>query len=582
MTRMLFRLAATIVVLWVTLLPGGAMGWERATVPRVGAKAVPVREADAMCGACHREILESYLKTPMANASGLAEDRLIPGTYQDGPSEMDYSVSRDADGALLRYTQRGDGGGAGGALDTRRLSGTERLQYFLGSGHIGLTYLYEKNGYWMESPVAFYDKLHGYAMKPGAEGMRTMPPALTLNPSCLRCHMSGVARQVAGTDNLYRGLPFAQAGITCEGCHGDAREHVATKGVAAVVNPVKLSPERRDSTCIVCHLEGDTSVERRGRAVLDYKPGDDIRESITYFVTAGEMTTKRAVSEIEQFDASRCKRVTGAAMSCMNCHDPHRSVPEAEKVAFYRDKCLSCHAQKGFVAAEHFGGSPDCIGCHMPKTGSENIAHVAWTDHRIRRRPEAQAVLTTAVEGEEPVELVPVLAGPTKVRDLGLAYYSLAVDGVKPARAKAEQLLTVAARNDAGDAVVLRSLGILAEMNGANRRAAGWYKQALTAEPENYVAGTNLGTLLAASGDLEAAASLWKTAFANNQDVPELGQNLAAVECRLGDKAAAVEALRAVLTYSPGVVRARAMLAGIEGGTERCGAGNGVAIQSLP
>ncbi len=323
-------------------------------------------------------------------------------------------------------------------------------------------------------------------------------------------------------------------------------------------------------------------MERRGRAVLDYKPGDDIRESITYFVNAGEMTTKRAVSEIEQLNASRCKRVTGAAMSCMNCHDPHRSVPEAEKVAFYRAKCLGSHAEKGFVAATHFGENPDCIGCHMPKTGSENIAHVAWTDHRIRRRPEAQAVTVAAAEGDGSVELVSVLAGPTKVRDLGLAYYSLAVDGVKPARAKAEQLLTVAARNDAGDAAVLRSLGILAEMSGANARAAGWYKQALTAEPENYVAGTNLGTLLAASGDLEAAASLWKTAFANNQDVPELGQDLAAVECRLGDKAGAVEALRAVLTYSPGVERARTTLAGIEGGTERCGPGNGLAIQALP
>lgn len=428
--------------------------------------------------------------------------------------------------------------------------------------------------------MAFYERLQGYAMKPGAEGMRTMPPALPLNPSCLRCHMSGVARQVAGTDNLYRGLPFAQAGITCEGCHGDAREHVRTKGVAAVVNPAKLSPERRDSTCIVCHLEGDTSVERRGQAVLDYKPGDDIRERITYFVRAGEMTTKRAVSEIEQFNVSRCKVATGPAMSCMNCHDPHRTVPQAETVLFYRDKCLSCHAAEGsrpavdpkFVAATHFGGNPDCIGCHMPKSGSENIAHVAWTDHRIRRRPEATPAAAMA-EGGGAVELVSVLAGPTKVRDLGLAYYNLAVDGMKQARARAEQLLTVATRTDAGDATVLRSLGILAQMDGADARAAGYYRAALTAEPENYVAGTNLGMLLARGGDLEAAVSLWKTAFANNQDVPELGQNLAMVECRIGDKAGAAAVLGTVLTYSPGVVGARRALAAIESGEQRCGSG---------
>ena len=183
-----------------------------------------------------------------------------------------------------------------------------------------------------------------------------------------------------------------------------------------------------------------------------------------------------------------------------------------------------------------------------------------------------------------PVELVSVLAwARRRCGDLGLGVLQPGGwTGLKPARSKAEQLLTVAARQDAGDATVLRSLGILAEMSGANGRAAGWYKQALTAEPENYVAGTNLGTLLAASGDLEAAAALWKAAFANNQDVPELGQNLATVECRLGDKAGAAEALRAVLMYSPGVERARTMLSAIEAGTERCGAENGLAIQALP
>ena len=549
------------VLVMLTLLPGGALGQSQ--------RAVTVREADAVCAGCHREIVASYLQTPMANASGLAEDRLHTGTYRDKPSGMEYTVSQDADGAMLRY-----------AKGTGEPRGSERLAYFLGSGHIGLTYLYEKNGYWMESPVAFYEKLNGYAMKPGAESMHSMPPALPLNPSCLRCHMGGVAKQVEGTDNLYRGLPFAQAGIPCEGCHGDAREHVATKGQAAVVNPVKLTPERRDSTCVVCHLEGDASVERRGKAVLDYKPGDDIRKLITYFVNAGEMSTKRAVSEIEQFNVSRCKMTTGPAMSCMNCHDPHRTVPEAEKVAFYRAKCLTCHESRGFVGATHAGGSPDCIGCHMPKTASENIAHVAWTDHRIRRRPDG-AVPVEPVTGAMAVELVSVLGGPTQVRDLGLAYYNLAVNGSKPAGVRAKQLLMVAARKDAGDAVVARSLGVLAEMNGERKEAAGFYQAALTAEPTNYAAGMNLGTLLAQGGDLEAAVRLWKTAFQNNQDVPELGQNLAIVECQLGDGVGAQVVLKTVLTYSPGVEAARDMLAAIRDGRQHCGRAASLTMHSL-
>ncbi len=271
---------------------------------------------------------------------------------------------------------------------------------------------------------------------------------------------------------------------------------------------------------------------------------------------------------------------TGPAMSCMNCHDPHRTVAEAEKVAVYRAKCLTCHAAQGFVAATHAGGSPDCIGCHMPKTASENIAHVAWTDHRIRRRPDAVMPMDP-VKTDTPVELVSVLGGPTQVRDLGLAYYNLAIDGMKTARSRAKQLLMVAARKDASDAVVARSLGVLAEMSGERREAAGFYQAALAAEPANYAAGTNLGTLLAQGGDLEAAVGLWKTAFQNNQDVPELGQNLAVVECQLGDAAGAEAVLKTVLTYSPGVSAAREMLAAMGDGRHRCGAAASLTMHSL-
>ena len=159
----------------------GAGGEMLAAGTEAGATgSVPVREADAVCGACHREILESYLKTPMANASGLATDRLHVGTYQDLPSGMRYAVSGSAaDGATAALCENGglskagasQTAGAGATQGT--FQGSERLEYFLGSGHIGLTYVYEKNGYWLESPVAFYEKLQGYAMKPGAEGMRT-------------------------------------------------------------------------------------------------------------------------------------------------------------------------------------------------------------------------------------------------------------------------------------------------------------------------------------------------------------------------------------------------------------------------
>jgi predicted CXXCH cytochrome family protein len=524
--------------------------------------AVTVREADAVCGPCHAEILANYLKTPMANASGLAMERLLPGSYRQPSSGVTYSVIRQGDTALLHYT-------IPTAPPAMPINGQENLKYFLGSGHLGLTYLYEKNGYWLESPVAFYAKLNGYAMKPGLENSSVMPPALPLDPTCLRCHMSGVQKQVAGTENLYNQLPFKQVGIICESCHGDTREHILSKGHAAVINPVKLSPERRDSTCIVCHLEGDTHVERRDP--LDFKPGDDIRDYLAYFVHDGQNTTRRAVSEIEQFNDSRCKRVTGPSMSCMNCHDPHRSPAPAERVAYYRAKCLACHSAPTF-ASQHFPSNPDCTSCHMPKTGSENIAHVAWTDHRIRRQPSQPELdaPSPANQTVAPSDLVPILPGAINTRDLGLAYYDLVAGGSRSLRPKAEQLLNAAMQTTPSDALVLRTLGILAQMDGDAVQAKQYYRAALVQDPANLVSGTNLGTLLAAAGDLQTAAAIWTPVFEHNQDVPELGLNLAIANCRLGRKDLAQQVLASVLTYSPGLLDARRLLAAIDNGQQPC------------
>ena len=520
--------------------------------------ATTVREADAVCSQCHRGIFETYLKTPMANASGLASERLTPGTFRHTQSGVIYMVSNQAE-PTLGYT----------LPTTPPIEIKERLQYFLGSGHLGLTYLYSKNGYLLESPIAYYANLKGYAMKPGFQRSRELPAALTLNPSCLRCHMSSVNKQVEGTDNLYRGLPFEHVGITCESCHGDSREHVASSGRTPVVNPVNLSPAKRDSTCSVCHLEGDTSVERRDRSVLDFKPGDDLTDFMSYFVYAGENTTQRAVSEIEQFQSSRCRIASGPGMSCMTCHNLHASPTAEERTDFYRAKCLTCHTQDKYVAA-HYVATRDCTSCHMPRTGAQNIPHVAWTDHRIRQHPNQPDL--QSLPSLTP-ELVPILAGPNIARDLALAYYNLVmVEGLTTEKPRAWRMLIAAEKSDPDDPAVLRALGITAQLNQDDAHAEIYYRDVLKKDPENLAAGTNLGTLLAKAGNLQEAANSWQRAFNQNADIPALGQNLAKVQCMLGAKEAAEDTLRTVLLYSPGLVKVRDTLLALEDGRQSCSA----------
>src|SRR5262245_57415202 len=199
--------------------------------------ATSVREADAVCGRCHKEIFFKYLETPMANASGLASNRVFIGGFHHAASGIDYRVSNQEGALWLNYSRPGD----------RGLQGSQKLEYFLGSGHLGITYLYSVKGYFLESPVAYYAEPKAYDMKPGLGTFPTMPSALPMTRGCMRCHMSNVQREDPGTRNHFKGLPFLHGGVTCESCHGDTASHVATSGKAPVVNPIKLDPERRDS-----------------------------------------------------------------------------------------------------------------------------------------------------------------------------------------------------------------------------------------------------------------------------------------------------------------------------------------------
>jgi Tetratricopeptide repeat/Cytochrome c554 and c-prime len=507
----------------------------------------PVSTADARCGTCHAEILRSYLSTPMANASGLAEAKLKTGAYDHQPSGMRYALSMQGSKLILTYRDANDSW----------IAASHQLDYFLGSGHLGLTYLYSLNDYLFESPIAYYAATQSLDLKPGLEAMTQAPPALPVQAECLRCHMSAVQHSDPGTINRYGGLPFLHAGITCESCHGDSERHLSTGGQSAVVNPSKLNANLRDSICISCHLEGDISVERAGHSALDFKPGDPISDYVSYFIYGGQAATKRGVSEVEQLSLSKCKRTSGDAMSCMSCHDPHYT-PEgtAEKAAFYRKKCLTCHTGSTFATAHH-PETPDCVSCHMPRTGAENIAHVAWTDHRILKHPEA---LDAAAKPSPGDTLVPVFSPGVTERDVALAYYKSLLEGNVAVQQKAFEKLESLKPGLTEDKDALVALGVIVEGRGDLKQAQELFQEVLARDPLNLIAISNLGTLLAKSGNLQAAISLWRPAFEQNEDVVGLAKNLARVECAAGDAAAARATLEKTLQYSPGLRDVRQLM----------------------
>jgi predicted Zn-dependent protease len=240
-------------------------------------------------------------------------------------------------------------------------------------------------------------------------------------------------------------------------------------------------------------------------------------------------------------------------MSCTSCHDPHSSPAAAERVGFYRAKCLACHSAASF-AATHHPETPDCTSCHMPQSTAQNIPHVAWTDHRILRRASLTPVkLQPSQTGEA---LTAIFSPQADQRDAAVASYLAVIRGksrdMQGALTKLKQAYAAGDR----DPKVLEGLGVLSGLSGNAAESEERLRELLTVDPLHLTALSDLGVLLARQGNLQAAVSLWLPAFARNQDIIGLATNLAAAQCRTGDAAGARKTIDEALRFSPGVRQA--------------------------
>ncbi|HEY9127985.1 MAG TPA: tetratricopeptide repeat protein [Acidobacteriaceae bacterium] len=511
----------------------------------------PVRDADSRCVPCHAAIVAKYLRTPMANASGVAAEQMHPGVYTHVRSNTRYEIALRNQTPFLTANPISSSPVASSQIASGQASWEAKLQYFLGSGHLGTTYLYWRKNYLFESPVAWFARSgssgsDSFDMKPGFGDVDFFVPGVPMQSECLRCHMSAVQPTDSGSLNRYTKLPFLHTGITCEACHGNADFHVRSKGKSPIVNPAKLDPWLRDSVCLSCHLEGDVTVKRAGRSALNYRPGEPISDYLAFFVKKDANATARGVSEVEQLAQSRCKRISGDGMSCTSCHDPHDTPDAGRRVAFFRAKCLSCHSQPEFK--NHHVENQDCTSCHMPRSGAANIQHVAWTDHRILRLPDAS---TPAAHGADAGELTPIFSPGATARDLAMANYKYLLEGDASLAPITWRQLS-ALRAQAGvDKDLLNAFGNMAAVRGDSMEAEAAFHEVLQNNPDDLIALSNLGVLLAKHGRLEESEAMLQKAFDRNEDDAGLAMNLIRVECINGQTESARATLNTALAFNP-------------------------------
>ena len=245
------------------------------------------------------------------------------------------------------------------------------------------------------------------------------------NNSCIKCH--AVAGR-PGNDNRNRTFnsEIAELGISCEACHGPAKEHIAhyqnpanrysthltDKSVHAILNPGKETFDHQLSAqvCGQCHSYQYTPDKvdwlKNGSRFL---PGNTLKANTTVVHASAFAGTKpRQQSEAKAFISKHghphpgdgwlkdrfwpdgMVRVTGreynglldtacyqnGKMSCLSCHSMHGYLDNNDQLAprmETNEACLQCHDnfRDNLTAHTHHAADSTgslCYNCHMPHT----------------------------------------------------------------------------------------------------------------------------------------------------------------------------------------------------------------------
>jgi Tfp pilus assembly protein PilF len=510
------------------------VSWSRSRTGERSETSTPYRNAregvryvgDAACTRCHEAIAATYRKHPMGRSLSTIEQAPSDVRGEGAVRELfeaqgfRYAIERRGERTFHIETRRNAQG-----REIARVEG--EVRYALGSGSRAFSFVVDHDGYLFESPVTWYAQSRRWDLSPGyAEKNFHFERPIT--PDCLNCHANKVLH-VEGTDNRYRTPTFPGHAIGCERCHGPGELHVrqpfASPGEGPnIVNPRDLKPSLRENVCQQCHLMGVKNVERAGRSLADYRPGLPLHRFESVFVRPpGLARDHRNSGHVEQMHQSLCFRASRGEMGCISCHDPHEMPAPQEKAAYYRDRCLTCHADRGcsLPPATRLVKSPEdrCIDCHMPRAATSDIPHVATTLHSIPRRVEAEDPLSPSARPSRPDDTLLVLFHRNEMspeereetkRDLGMALCLMGKRGA----AEALPLL--------GQAVATRPDDVRAwEGLGYSLAALDHYKEGLAAFESALSRAPNRETTLVGAAffaehlkERDQAVSYWRRAIA--------------------------------------------------------------------
>ncbi|HXY24706.1 MAG TPA: multiheme c-type cytochrome [Candidatus Acidoferrum sp.] len=322
----------------------------------------------ATCAKCHAKITATQVATPMANTlirAEAADDLKSRGDLAFRTKNYEYRINVNDGKALLTVT------------DGKRTL-TDALAWAFGTGKVGQSFLFLRNGNYYESRVTYFSTLSNLNFTPtralldprDLEEARSRAVGIAEVQRCFSCHsVTSKIGEDFDTSRLVKG-------VTCEGCHGPGLKHAIAmeasalqqgvgeeEGKQLIFDPGKLSPGDAVDFCGSCH-----------------GTWWDIKLTNVVGIANVRAQPYRLMS-------SKCWGKGDPRIRCAACHDPHQDLVEDD--ASYDEKCLACHVATGAKpTADYPGrrcpvGGKNCAGCHMPKIEVPGMHHT-FADHRIR------------------------------------------------------------------------------------------------------------------------------------------------------------------------------------------------------
>lgn len=534
------------------------------------------------CASCHSTIAREHATTPHGQAMSLPGERpelraLPPDgvTICEKDSPYCFRVFRELSNYYVTEFEPGPNG-------TEMFADKQQIAYAMGKPMAGTGYIIRRGDYLFESPLSYYggnQDTHpqGWGISPGYD---KDPLGFTrpLVGSCMFCHV-GRLQSTDDASNLYKNRPFAELTIGCESCHGPGALHVEERSKrlpvpgkvdTSIVNPAHLSPQLADDICISCHELGEARIPQAGKSFIDFRPGTPLLDTVAIFKSRLVMNWNME-EWYDEMKLSKCYRDSGARLSCVSCHDSHRSLTAAEAPVYYRAKCLGCHRQSSCTASLELrhGTTPsdNCVACHMPKHVAPSFVMLGTegTSHRIvANEQEPLPTLETPGYSPDPATGLILVNGMPEAKAATLSPLVLlqayeSVIGRHPDRVdlldRYNRLLDQLAATTSDNAIVLSALAKRELRQGSsegNSAATDYLSRAIgrgSKSPQDFML---LAELLYRSGDRAQAVKILKEAISLFPYIPTPYENLAVCYFSMGDGANAKQVVTDGLTKFPG------------------------------